>query len=196
MTQASDFTIPGFEFLQNLMKNAGGVLPGVGQWVAPTLDSDELDKRIQELRAVQFWLEQNSHMLTATIQAMEVQRMTLATLKTMNVQMDDLRKSMHIQEPSSAEATTSPDADKKTSKVGMVDPMQWWSAITQQFSSLAQEVVSKGVTTTPMHSSPATATPTAASEPSTSIKSARKKPDAKSAPKAQEKTAPKASRKP
>ena len=71
-------------------------MPNVGQSVAPTLNPEELEKRIEELRTVQFWLEQNARMLGATIQALEVQRMTLSTLKTMNVQMDDLRDSLKI----------------------------------------------------------------------------------------------------
>ena len=54
--------IPGFDFLQGLAKNAGSVLPGMGQWVAPTLDPAELEKRIEELRTIQFWLEQNARM--------------------------------------------------------------------------------------------------------------------------------------
>ena len=60
-------------------------MPSIGQWIAPTLNPEELEKRIEELRTVQFWLEQNARMLGATIQALEVQRMTLSTLKTMNV---------------------------------------------------------------------------------------------------------------
>src|SRR5262252_10235315 len=88
--------VPGFDFLQGLVKNASAAMPTVGQWVAPTLSPDELDKRIEELRTVQFWLEQNARMLGATIQALEVQRMTLSTLKTMNVQMDDLRESLRL----------------------------------------------------------------------------------------------------
>ena len=71
----------------------------MGQWVAPTLNPEELEKRIEELRTVQFWLEQNARMLGATIQALEVQRMTLSTLKTMNVQMEDLRDSLKIKVP-------------------------------------------------------------------------------------------------
>ena len=87
MADASSFTkmVPGFDFLQNLVKNAGAAIPGIGQWVAPTLDPAELEKRINDLRTIQFWLEQNARMLGATIQALEVQRMTLSTLKTMNV---------------------------------------------------------------------------------------------------------------
>ena len=101
MTDTSAFTklVPGFDFLQGLVKNAGAALPGIGQWVAPTLDPAELEKRIDELRTVQFWLEQNARMLGATIQALEVQRMTLSTLKTMNVQMEDLRDSLQIRVP-------------------------------------------------------------------------------------------------
>jgi hypothetical protein len=75
---SADFAkmVPGFDFLQSLMKNAGSALPGMGQWIAPTLNPEELEKRIEELRTVQFWLEQNARMLGATIQALEVQRMT------------------------------------------------------------------------------------------------------------------------
>jgi hypothetical protein len=91
--------VPGFDFLQGLVKNAGSALPNFGQWVAPTLNPEELEKRIEELRTVQFWLEQNARMLGATIQALEVQRMTLSTLKTMNVPVDALRESLTLRMP-------------------------------------------------------------------------------------------------
>ena len=106
MTDPSPFSkmVPGFDFLQGLVKNAGAALPGIGQWVAPTIDPAELEKRIEELRTVQFWLEQNARMLGATIQALEVQRMTLSTLKTMNVQMEGLRDSLQIRVPAVAPA--------------------------------------------------------------------------------------------
>ena len=53
-------------------------VPGM---LAPTVDVDELDKRIADLRAVQQWLELNAAMLRTTIQTLEVQRATIATLK-------------------------------------------------------------------------------------------------------------------
>mgnify|MGYP000196242828 CR=1 FL=1 len=59
--------VPGFDFLQGLVKNAGAALPGIGQWVAPTLNPEELGKRIEELRTVQFWLEQNARMLESVL---------------------------------------------------------------------------------------------------------------------------------
>lgn len=99
--------VPGFEFLQNLARQAtGGLaqgmqpaapqLPNLGNWVAPTFNVEELDKRINELKTVQFWLDQNSRALAATIQALEVQKMTLATLRGMNVSMGDVAETLKV----------------------------------------------------------------------------------------------------
>jgi prefoldin subunit 5 len=137
--------VPGFDFLQGLVKNAGQALPSIGQWVAPTLNPEELERRIEELRTVQFWLEQNARMLAATIQALEVQRMTLSTLKTMNVPLTALRDSLKVAEPDAP----APVIEKKAPLRGgrkpspaenataAVDPMQWWGALTKQFTQLA-----------------------------------------------------------
>jgi hypothetical protein len=154
MNDGSDFTrlVPGFDFLQSLAKTAGAAMPGIGQWVAPTLDPAELDKRIGELRTVQFWLEQNARLLATTIQALEVQRMTLSTLKTMNVQMGDLRESLKIKPlagtaSGSASAAPAEPAAKKGSAAAAgnaVDPMQWWGALTQQFTQLATSAMKDG----------------------------------------------------
>ncbi|QFZ81805.1 hypothetical protein GFK26_02955 [Variovorax paradoxus] len=88
--------VPGFDFLKNLAGGAAagaGAVPGIpslASWVAPTMSVEEVDKRIQELKTVQYWLEQNGHALKATIQALEVQKMTLSTLRGMNVRMEDI----------------------------------------------------------------------------------------------------------
>jgi hypothetical protein len=159
--------VPGFDFLQGLVKNAGAALPNIGQWVAPTLNPEELEKRIEELRTVQFWLEQNARMLGATIQALEVQRMTLSTLKTMNVQMSDLRDSLKIHvpdgvadsKPADAPAAEAPQAKPKAggkasarrgraaaAAAPAVDPMQWWGALTKQFTQLAATAMKDNAT--------------------------------------------------
>ena len=91
--------VPGFDFLQSLAKGASSSipqLPNLSNWVAPTISVEELEKRIDELKAVQFWLEQNSRALTATVQALEVQKMTLATLKGMNFSMGDLASAFKL----------------------------------------------------------------------------------------------------
>lgn len=148
---APDFAklVPGFDFLQGLVKNAGSVLPNIGQWVAPTLNPEELEKRIEELRTVQFWLEQNARMLGATIQALEVQRMTLSTLQTMNVPVAELREALQVKVPSApaaeAPAAKRPAAKRKSAKAeaaaGVVDPMHWWGALTKQFTTLATQAM-------------------------------------------------------
>jgi hypothetical protein len=156
---AADFTkmVPGLDFLQGLLKNAGVGLPDMSQWIAPTLDPDELEKRIEQLRTVQFWLEQNARMLGTTIQALEVQRMTLSTLRTMNLPIDAIRDSMSFR--SSAPAPAAPPSPaamprggtRRAARAGAeppaaapapsappgVDAMQWWGALTRQFTDLA-----------------------------------------------------------
>ena len=162
MSAANDLArmVPGFDFLQGLMKNAGAGLPSMGQWIAPTLNPEELEKRIQELKTVHFWLEQNAKLLATTIQALEVQRMTLSTLQTMNLPLADLAESLKIRtptaapapraapapepepEPTAARAPRKPAARKAAAPPPpAVDPMQWWGALTQQFTELATQAV-------------------------------------------------------
>ncbi len=149
--------VPGFDFLQGLVKNAGHSLPAMGQWVAPVLDPAELDRRIAELRTVQFWLEQNARMIAATIQAMEVQRMTLSALQGMNVSMGDLSEALKIRvpdvfgaapqaaaegaAPAAAPTPAGQPEDDGPAAPPAVDPMQWWGALTQQFTQLATQAM-------------------------------------------------------
>ena len=95
-TSAFDFSkfVPGFDFLKKLSSSGATAMPQASSWIAPTLDPQELEKRIQELKAVHFWLDQNTKAVSATIQALEVQRMTLATLKGMNFSMNDLAEAL------------------------------------------------------------------------------------------------------
>ncbi|MEN9417875.1 MAG: hypothetical protein RI988_1495 [Pseudomonadota bacterium] len=172
MTGATDFAklVPGFDFLQGLMRSAGHVLPDMGKWIAPTLDPEELGKRIDQLKTVQVWLEQNARMLGATVQALEVQRMTLATLKSMNVPVADLGAALQARGPaasSPAPAASAPAAEPASARrrrpraaaasanpgpgragegagAPLVDPMQWWGALTQQFSQLAAQAMKEG----------------------------------------------------
>ena len=166
--------VPGFEFLQSLTKPAqasAGPGPALGGWVAPTLSVEDLDKRIAELKAVLFWLEQNGTALKATIQALEVQKMTLVALKGMNVSLQDMAQAFSVKAPPApsagsaaaapAQAPAEPPAAEPPAKPrrqaakaraasaakaspaasGPVDPMQWWGALTQQFQQIAQAAV-------------------------------------------------------
>lgn len=145
--------LPGFDFLQNLTQGAANSLPqmpNMSSWVTPTVSVEELEKRITELKAVQFWLEQNSRALSATIQALEVQKMTLATLKGMNFSIADMANAFTIKTPEAPASSKKPAeaaapapapapavaADTGTAP-GVIDPMQWWGALTQQFQQIA-----------------------------------------------------------
>jgi hypothetical protein len=160
MIDANAFTklVPGFDFLNTLMQGAAGqAAPAMGQWIAPTLNPDELEKRIGELKTVQFWLEQNARMIGVTVQALEVQRMTLSTLQSMNLPMADLRSALTLPTapPAPAAATPPPappppepaaaaEAAGEAPAKPAVDPMQWWGALTQQFTELATKAMQDG----------------------------------------------------
>ena len=160
--------VPGFDFLQGLAKGASQTIPqmpNLANWVSPSLNVEELEKRIEELRAVHFWLEQNSRALGATIQALEVQKMTLATLKGMNFNLGDVANAFKLKaadsvasgmekasERASSTAKSLTDAasavggvarkvaggkSKSAAATSLVDPLNLWSALTQQFQQIA-----------------------------------------------------------
>ena len=133
-----DKLLPGFDFLKQFAQaNPAAGMPTAAQWVTPTLDPVELDKRIQDLKSVQFWLDQNAKALSATIQALEVQRMTLSTLQSMNVGMADVAAAMTGKPAAAKAASTASD----TGSPAAIDPMQWWGAIGQQFQTIASQAV-------------------------------------------------------
>ncbi len=75
------------DFVKNLwgsMSVPGMNIPGI---TAPTMSVDELDKKINDLKAVEAWLNVNMSMLRGTVQALEVQRATIATLKSMGASL-------------------------------------------------------------------------------------------------------------
>ena len=161
--------VPGFDFLQNLAKGASqGMpqMPSLSNWIAPTLNVEDLQKRIDELKTVQFWLEQNSKAIGATVQALEVQKMTLSTLKGMNFSMGELADALQLKPGAASTATpaASPAADPPVPPArkparrkpaageaaegaapaaasGAVDPMQWWGALSQQFQQIASDAM-------------------------------------------------------
>jgi len=162
--QGFDFTkfVPGFDFLKNLTPGASGTAAAPG-WVAPTLDPEELDKRIQELKTVQFWLEQNAKAVGATIQALEVQRMTLATLKGMNMSFNDLAESLKVK--------PMPDA-QEDQPAAAVDPSHWWGALTDQFQHIAHKAMTDMAHTAQQHAGAPKATKASSSATASSAKPA------------------------
>lgn len=74
------------EFMRNMWGNMGFALPGM---VTPTLDVNELDKRITEMKAVEGWLKMNLSMLQMSIQGLEMQRTTLAAMNSLGQMASD-----------------------------------------------------------------------------------------------------------
>ena len=68
------------EFVRSMWNNMGFSLPGM---VTPTLDVDELEKRIADMKAVEGWLKMNLNMLQMSIQGLEMQHATLSAIKAM-----------------------------------------------------------------------------------------------------------------
>jgi hypothetical protein len=165
-SSAFDFSkfVPGFDFLKKLSSSGATAMPQASSWIAPTLDPQELEKRIQELKAVHFWLDQNTKAVSATIQALEVQRMTLATLKGMNMSFHDLADSLKFKTPepdaaskfsftqapaSEPEPAAKPKAKPRKSRTSKaqaagamgMDPSHWWGSLTDQFQHIAHHAM-------------------------------------------------------
>lgn len=226
--------MPGFDFLRQLAgsgASASRVATGLSHWAAPTISVDELEQRIAELKAVQFWLEQNLVALKATVQALEVQKMTLVALHSMNVGVGEIAKAFTLPEAAAqsdaspaatehkagwpygkqdarasrseaaepdgeAEAVDeAPESDAQTgaqapaprrakrgagapapapasaAAAAVTDPMQWWSALTQQFQQIAAEAMREAAQAMPAAAEPVPAGKRAGTRPA-----ARKKP--------------------
>jgi len=74
---AEDSSKDPFEFFQNMWNPTSFPLPGM---FTPTLDPQEIDKKITELTAVESWLKMNLTFLQMTIKTLEMQKSALQTL--------------------------------------------------------------------------------------------------------------------
>ena len=117
-----------FEFMKTLWNPMGLPMPGM---VAPTLDIDAVEKKITDLKSVENWLNLNLNMLRLSIQGLEMQRNTLAAMKSM--------------QPVPAD----PSARSETS--AFPDPTAWWK--------LMQEAAGKAAAAKPPEDSAASAKP-------------------------------------
>lgn len=129
-------------------------LSSMSDMMAPLTSVEELDKRITDLRAVEQWLKLNLGMLQSAIQALEVQRATLATLRAFGA---FAQSSMSAAEeaavaaaqaaksasaaPGDAPAAADADASAADAAAGdaaqAFDPAGWWNLLQSQFNQLA-----------------------------------------------------------
>ena len=144
--------VPGMtdtlEFVKNLWGGMG--VPGMSTPGTPALSTDDLDKRITDLKAVETWLNLNLSMLRTSIQALEVQRGTLATLKSMSESMAQAMGQNGDQtaslppfsaffNPAGVQQAGTPPPQAAQANAAAPDAMMpaaiaWWNVLQDQFS--------------------------------------------------------------
>mgnify|MGYP007086413715 FL=1 len=109
------------------LSGANGLTKGLT--MQPTLDPAELEKKINELKSVESWLKLNLSMLSSTIQGMEVQLATIATLQQF----------MSANHAAAKQATTVPEPKQESpnAQASSEAAQAWWNMLTQQFGQLA-----------------------------------------------------------
>ncbi|PRG01056.1 alginate biosynthesis protein AlgP [Burkholderia ambifaria] len=156
-------------------------LSSMSDMMAPLTSVEELDKRITDLRAVEQWLKLNLGMLQSAIQALEVQRATLATLRAFGAFAQSSMSAAEEAAVAAAQAASAPRADAQQAPGAgaadappagdaaqqAFDPAGWWNLLQAQFNQLASLAMTQpGVQgDQPDDASPAQAAPTAPAEP-------------------------------
>ena len=128
---------------------------GLGQMMpmGPSLNVEELDRRIAELRSVESWLRMNLSMLDSTIQGMEVQRATINTLKSFVGKMSAMDPTAAAAamtggaSPLEAAAAPFNEAAQSASKA-------WWNLLQEQFNNIATATAASMPGAQPAEASP------------------------------------------
>lgn len=137
------------EFVKNMW--GGMKIPGM---VMPTMSVDDINKQISDLKAVESWLTLNMNMLRGTIQALEVQSATLATLQAMSASMNSIMQTNKPEtadkpdfvspfsspapaaennQASDAASQAQPDANAAGLAPPFANPAIWWNMLQDQF---------------------------------------------------------------
>jgi hypothetical protein len=138
---------------------AQGFVPSLSMMsdmMAPLTNVEELDKRITDMRAVEQWLKLNLNMLQSAIQALEVQRATLATLRAFGAfaqsSMSQPAVGTAPSEPAAAAWSPAAEADANAAQAAGgaaaqdaggtpppgFDASGWWNLLQSQFNQIAQ----------------------------------------------------------
>lgn len=128
-----------FEFLTT----PWGQLPlGAAAGAFNPTDVREIDKRIQELRAVEQWLSLNLNLLKTTIQGLEVQRGTLAAIQAFSDSFATAATGTGSSKPTSTNPgdpnamAAASAAAMAAAAPGMEQAAQWWDAMQKQFEHM------------------------------------------------------------
>ena len=75
---AEDYSKELFEFFQKMWNPASFPLPGM---FTPSMNVEDIEKKISELQSVENWLKMNLAFLQMTIKTLELQKSALTTLQ-------------------------------------------------------------------------------------------------------------------
>jgi len=76
-----DFPKDFFEFMQKAWNPLSFPLPGM---VTPTVNIEEIEKKIGELKTVETWLTMNAGFVQMTVKTLEMQKAALESLRSGN----------------------------------------------------------------------------------------------------------------
>jgi exonuclease VII small subunit len=86
-----------FEMFRRLWGPLGVPVPGMAM---PTMDPQEIEKRITELKSVEMWLNMNLNMLRGAIQGLEMQKAGLQQMQGMQQGMQQaMQQAMNMAMP-------------------------------------------------------------------------------------------------
>jgi len=148
---SNPFVLPGFgqsgdaatnpllaslEMMRKAFADLGGpagMAGGLG--LNPPMNPEELERKIAELKSVENWLKLNLSMLSSTIQGMEVQLATIATLKSF------MAAGSVASQPAdrAANASSAAQATQGEAPTAAAAPaaQAWWDMLQQQFGQVA-----------------------------------------------------------
>jgi hypothetical protein len=124
-------------FVKNMWGNMGFTLPGM---VTPSFDVEEIEKQVKDLKAVEGWLKMNLSMLQMTIQNLEMQCVTLNTMRTMSEMVGNPPPSAAGESETSNEGSDS--AHTQASQASM-----WPWNLMQQMQEKAQQAAAEQTAT-------------------------------------------------
>jgi hypothetical protein len=202
-------TTGGFDMMEKMwrmmqMPGLGGTPGGpssmMSSMMAPMTNIEDLDKRITDMRAVEQWLKLNLSMLQSAIQALEVQRATLATLKAFGAFAQTSMEQATAAAPTvtnpfgpaaadphpapSAEPAASTESAKPSSEdkagagasaAAQIDPTVWWNLLQAQFNQIAGMALAAQPGADPAHAADTKPAARASTSKDTTTKAPEKK---------------------
>lgn len=133
---SNTFGVSPFEMMKNMWGQIGSnfnAIPNMNLtgMSVPTMDTEELDKQIKDMRAVEGWLRMNLSMLQMTIQNLEMQKTSLTAVQTMSKFTANVIKSADQRHSDAKEQGNTPP---------MLFPWQFMQQMTEQFHQNATNI--------------------------------------------------------